>query len=179
MCAENVQVRHCCKEDLEEKPLERLTGLINEVYNDAESGMWKPGAQRCNIEEVKNLVEQQRLILAFLGGNIVGSIQVCKMDDDTVEFGMLVADMKYRNIGIGRKLVAAAEGWAKSVGASTMRLELLTPRNWDHPSKEFLKKWYTRLGYKPTHTEPFEKMFAHLVDQLCTDCDFTVWLKRL
>jgi hypothetical protein len=34
-----------------------------------------------------------------------------------------------------------------------MQLELLVPRDWRHPSKEFLKSWYGRRGY-PRHLHP-------------------------
>ena len=55
--------------------------------------------------------------------------------------------------------------------------ELLTPRNWTHPSKEFLKMWYSRIGYKPQATESFEILHPELVPELATECDFTVWHK--
>jgi hypothetical protein len=29
-----------------------------------------------------------------------------------------------------------------------MQLEVLVPRQWSHRSKEFLKAWYTRIGYR-------------------------------
>jgi hypothetical protein len=60
-----------------------------------------------------------------------------------------------------------------------MRLELLTPRSWSHPSKEFLKAWYARIGYAPQFSEPLEKTHPQLVGELATHCDFTVWHKRL
>jgi hypothetical protein len=60
-----------------------------------------------------------------------------------------------------------------------MRLELLTPRNWKHPSKEFLTGWYGRLGYRPQFTEPLEELYPDKVPQLATECDFTVWPKGL
>ena len=60
-----------------------------------------------------------------------------------------------------------------------MRLELLTPRHWQNPSKEFLKQWYTRIGYSPRAAEPLETMYPNLVPELATECDFTVWHKPL
>lgn len=60
-----------------------------------------------------------------------------------------------------------------------MRLELLTPRHWTHPSKEFLKQWCSRIGYTPQATEPFELLHPKLIPKLKTECDFTVWHKSL
>ena len=97
----------------------------------------------------------------------------------TGEFGMLVADKSYRGLGIGSTLVLAAENWAKSEGFNRMRLELLEPRNWEHPSKVFLRKWYSRIGYVPDKTEPFEIMHPEKTCALATECNFTVWYKTL
>ena len=76
-------------------------------------------------------------------------------------------------------LVKAAEDWAREMKCEVMRLELLTPRTWSHPSKEFLKSWYSRIGYEPRFTEPLEKLHPDKVSELATECDFTVWQKRL
>ena len=45
--------------------------------------------------------------------------------------------------------------------------------------KEFLKKWYSRMGYKPQATESLEILYPELVPELATECDFTVWYKSL
>jgi hypothetical protein len=92
---------------------------------------------------------------------------------------MLVADPDHRGLGLGSMLVKAAEDWARSMNRETMRLELLTPRSWSHPSKEFVRAWYTRLGYVPQFTEPLENTHPELVGELATECDFTVWHKPL
>jgi hypothetical protein len=60
-----------------------------------------------------------------------------------------------------------------------MRLEILTPRHWTHPSKNFLRQWYCRIGYAPQTTNRFESMHPELVPELATECDFTVWHKSL
>src|SRR6185503_3962802 len=114
-----------------------------------------------------------------INGVLVGSVNVKLMNGGVGEFGMLVADLNRRGEGIGAALVERAENWARDMGCHTMRLELLTPRNWTHPSKEFLKVWYTRSGYRPQTTEPFEILHPELVPGLATECDFTVWHKPL
>ena len=60
-----------------------------------------------------------------------------------------------------------------------MRLELLTPRSFRQPSKEFLKSWYSRIGYISGKTEPFEKDYPEHAAKLLVECDFTIWLKLL
>ena len=159
--------------------IRRLSDLINEVYDDAESSMWKRMGTRTTPAEVERLLRAHALILAEIDGVIVGSVNVSLMSDGVGEFGMLVADRSLRGAGIGSALVRHAERWARERACHTMRLEVLTPRRWTHPSKEFLKQWYSRFGYTPLATEPFESMHPELVPELATECDFTVWRKSL
>ena len=51
-----------------------------------------------------------------------------------------------------------------------MQLELLVPRQWRHPTKEFLKAWYSRIGYRPVRTGKFEESYPELAPQLATPC---------
>jgi GNAT superfamily N-acetyltransferase len=176
---QKVATRFPIESDLETDNIKLLSDLINEVYDDAESGMWKRKGTRTNPAEVERLLRAQALILAEIDGPLVGAVNVNLMRDGVGEFGMLVADLNRRGTGIGSALVDRAENWARDRACHTMRLELLTPRNWTHPSKEFLKKWYSRIGYKPQATEPFEILHPELVSELATECDFTVWHKSL
>ena len=177
--ARTVKTRFPIQSDLGADSIKRLSDLINEVYDDAESGMWKRKGTRTNVAEVGRLLRAQALILAEIDGALVGSVNVNLMGNGVGEFGMLVADLGQRGKGIGSVLVDRAESWARDRACHTMRLELLTPRNWTHPSKEFLKKWYSRIGYKPRATEAFEILHPELVPELATECDFTVWHKSL
>jgi dTDP-4-amino-4,6-dideoxy-D-galactose acyltransferase len=162
-----------------EEELDSLVKLINNVYDVAENGMWKSKGLRTNADEVRSIIEQRRLLVAKLPNNkFVGSVKVERMEK-AGEFGMLVVDPEARSQGIGGKLVEAAEDWAKEQGFEEMQLELLTPRTWQQPSKEFNKLWYTRLGYIPQHTEPFEQDYPEFVRFLAADCDFTIWRKKL
>ena len=177
--ARNVTTRFPIESDLAVDNIKRLADLINDVYDDAESGMWKRGGTRTNPAEVERLIRARALILAELDGALVGSVNVNLMRNGVGEFGMLVADRKYRGEGIGSALVKHAEQWAREHGCQTMRLEVLAPRYWTHPSKAFLKQWYSRIGYTPDATEPFESMHPELVSEVATECDFTVWHKAL
>ena len=52
----------------------------------------------------------------------------------------------HRGLGVGRELVRFAERKCGRDGLVSMQLELLVPRNWSHPVKEFLAAWYTHLS---------------------------------
>jgi GNAT superfamily N-acetyltransferase len=177
--AQKVTTRFPIESDLGDDNIKRLSDLINNVYDDAESGMWKRKGFRTNPAEIERLLRAQAMILAEIDGAIVGSVNINLMPDGVGEFGMLVADLNRRGMGIGSALVDRAENWARDMACHTMRLELLTPRNWTHPSKEFLKKWYSRMGYKPEAPESLELLHPDLVPKLATECDFTVWRKPL
>jgi len=174
-----VTTRRAGAADATAETIARLTDLVNEVYAVAEAGMWQPSATRTDAAEVERLLRAGSLIVAELDGELVGVVKTELMGDGVGEFGILVADPKQRGKGLGTALVAAAEQWARDAGCHTMRLELLAPRGWSHPGKEFLREWYTRIGYVPQRTEPFEAGYAHLVPRLATPCDFTIWHKPL
>ena len=177
--AHKVTTRFPIESDLGADNIKYLSDLINEIYDDAESGMWKRRGIRTNPGEVERLLRAQALILAEIDRVLVGSVNVNLLSNGVGKFGMLVANRKYRGEGIGSALVKHAERWAREHACHTMRLELLTPRHWTHPSKEFLRQWYSRIGYAPKTTEPFESMHPELVPELATDCDFTIWHKSL
>lgn len=174
-----VRTRFPIESDLERDTIERLSDLINEVYDDAESGMWKRKGTRTDPADVERLLRARALILAEIDGVLVGSLNVNLLGDGVSEFGMLVADRNFRGLGIGSALVEHAETWARQHACHTMRLELLTPRHGTLPSKEFLRRWYSRLGYTPQTTEPLESKYPELVPELATEVDFTVWHKSL
>ena len=177
--AHKVTTRFPLPSDLGAGRIKRLSDLINEVYDEAESGMWKRKGTRTTPGEVERLLRAHALILAEIEGVLVGSVNVNVMSDGIGEFGMLVADRNYRGEGIGSALGKHAERWAREHACHTMRLEILTPRHWTHPSKEFLRQWYARIGYEPQTTEPFESMYPELVAEARHEVRFQVWHKSL
>ena len=162
---------------------ESLATLINQVYAVAEDGMWQEidghPMPRTTTAEVHSLLSQQHLLLARMGDELVGCVCVKMLSPLIAEFGLLVAHPERRGEGIGRRLVVAAEKHGRDCGARWMQLELLTPKDWTHPVKEFLHRWYTRIGYVPVRTESFADSYGHLAGQLATPCNFTVYHKGL
>lgn len=177
--AEKVRIRFPTTSDLDAGSIERLSGLINDAYDAAEAGMWKRRGTRTTAAEVERLLRARALILAEVDGVTVGSVNVSIVSEGVGELGMLAADLRHRGMGIGSALVDGAEHWARDAGCHTMRLELLTPRAWAQPSKELLKKWYSRIGYIPQTTEPLERLHPELAPELATECEFTIWHKSL
>jgi GNAT superfamily N-acetyltransferase len=157
----------------------KLVALVNRVYDVAEDGLWADGTPRTTREEMAELLAAGEVAVARVQDRIVGAVRVQRMETGAGEFGMLVADPAHRGVGIGRELVRFAERWTRQQGRDTVQLEVLMPRHWSHPSKEFLKAWYTRIGYRPVRTGQFEESYPALAPLLATPCDFVIYEKTL
>ena len=60
-----------------------------------------------------------------------------------------------------------------------MQLELLVPRDWRHPHKEFLAAWYGRLGYRQVRTGNFGEAYPQLAPRLATPSELGIYEKPL
>lgn len=156
-----------------------LTELINRVYQVAEDGLWQDGAVRTDVAEVSALAAAGEITVATRDGQLVGCVRIQHLDSRTGEFGMLAAAPEYRGVGIGRDLVRYAEQSCVRTGRRTMQLELLVPRNWTHPAKEFLAGWYTRIGYRAVRRETVDQTYPQLAPRLDAPCDFVIYHKHL
>ena len=156
-----------------------LTDLVNEVYAVAEDGMWVDGATRTDTDEMAEMIAADQIAEARLDGQVVGTIRIQQLDDRTGEFGMLAADPAHRGEGVGRALVSFAEELTRQRGLALMQLELLMPRDWSHPTKDFLHAWYTRIGYQPVRKGSIDEAYPHLAPLLATPCDFVVYHRAL
>ncbi len=157
-----------------------LTDLINRVYKVAEEGLWRDSASRTTISELTGLITAGQIAVAREEGHrVVGAVCIQQLSDDIGEFGMLVCAPERRGTGIGRALVDFAERHCVDQGARTMQLELLVPRNWTHPVKEFSHGWYQRLGYVLERKGELEESYPHLVPLLATPCDFLIFRKPM
>lgn len=156
-----------------------ITDLVNEVYASAEAGLWIDGATRTTTAEMQQMIAADEIAVAWVDGRVVGAVRVQQLDDRVGEFGMLVAHPARRGEGVGRELVSFAEALSGRRGLATMQLEVLLPRGWLHPTKEFLKAWYTRLGYRPVRAGSIDESYPQLAPLLATPCDFAVYHKPL
>ena len=170
---------HCRPGADDPRVVAEITQLVNEVYAVAEKGLWVDDAARTTLDEVAGLIRAGEITVARVDGTTVGCIRIQRLDDDTSEFGMLAAAPDQRGIGVGRRLVEFAERGSLETGRDTMQLELLVPRAWAHPAKEFLAGWYGRIGYAVTRTGTIDESYPHLAPLLATACDFVIYRKDL
>ncbi|GIM95471.1 GNAT family N-acetyltransferase [Paractinoplanes toevensis] len=158
-----------------------VTDLVNEVYAVAEEGLWAAPTDRTDVTEIARIIATGELVVAREDGEITGVARVCRLpsEDSVGEVGMLVAHPKRRGGGIGRNLLAYAEGWARDLELHTMQLELLVPKTWTHPVKQFLREWYTRAGYRVVRVTDLAEDYPALAPHLATPCDFLIFNKQL
>lgn len=90
-------------------------------------------------------------------GQIVACVYV-KRDGDRAYFGLLSVDPSRQKTGLGRRLVAAAEEFARETGARFMDLRIV------HLRKE-LPGIYAKLGYYITGTAPFPPEATQVLTQ--------------
>jgi len=133
---------------------------------------------------------------------LVGCIKVCRIDDDDEssdssgdnvigEWGCLAVHPEHQGNGYGRRLVEAAERYARTEYRCThVQLELLAPSKWKHTHKERLRKWYTSttsLRYDLAVPGDYEASTKRMAAgsllggrfELATDADFTLYRKKL
>jgi GNAT superfamily N-acetyltransferase len=156
-----------------------ITDLVNRVYATAEEGLWVEAATRTTTTEMAAMIADGQIAVAQIDGQIVGSVRIQALDRRVGEFGMLVAEPARRGEGIGRELVIFAEELSWRRGLAVMQLELLVPRGWTHPTKEFLHAWYTRIGYRPERSGTIDEDYPHMAPLLAAPCDFVVYHKDL
>lgn len=164
-----------------------LTRIINEIYGKAETGMFCASHSRTNVLEVKALIHSQQLMVASSSAvtsslpcdNIMGCIRVAMLSPTMGTLGLLCTIPRARHEGVGKRLVSAAESHCCNLGATSMRLELLVPLNYELPLKVWIQAWYERLGYTVIRDEDIMLNFARLAPNLVTPVVFRIFEKQL
>ncbi|MDW6092584.1 GNAT family N-acetyltransferase [Vibrio rhizosphaerae] len=104
--------------------------------------------------------ESSLFLLVESDRQVVGFLTAMMTQNDTIPFivdcpicrvGTIVIDEKHRASGIGTKLMAACEHWAKSRGAAQIRLEVMT-------FNQSAQKFYQQLGFQ----DQSHIMYRHL-----------------
>ena len=139
----------------------KIVTLANAAY--AVEAFFKVDPDRTTIAEVTELFGAGTfLVVDGAGGHLVGSVNV-SVTEDRGYFGMLSVAPATQRSGLGRQLIAAAEGYAAARGCSAMDLSVVNVR-------EGLLAWYEKAGYRPSGTAPWPesemdalKMPVHLI----------------
>lgn len=157
----------------------KLKELINEVYLASEASLWVENHRRVSLERLTEIFEKQELIIALIGGEVVGCIHLEPINEDCFKFKMVAVSFNHKRKGVGNKLVSFAEEQAKQYGACKMQLELLVPDEAEHPDKIMLEKWYTSIGYELAEVQSVDYCHDGLAQFLKTPCKAFVYRKAL
>ena len=159
--------------------VDELVRIVNGAYAVGEAGLWLEGTARIGPGEIAEAIRGDGMLAATRDGRLVGCAYVRPLDAGTADLGLISAAPDQWGSGVGRQLVRSAEELMRSRGATTMQLELLVPKGWVHPEKDRLRSWYTRLGYRPVRSAPFEEVAAPPSSQLAAPCEFLIFQKPL
>ena len=138
--------------------VDRIVALVESAFRgDASRAGWTTEAdlldgRRTGPDEIAGiLADPDRCVLVErdAGDGLLASV-VLKRDGDVTWLGMLAVRPLRQGGGIGRRVVAEAEAWAREHWrARRMRMTVIVQRT-------ELIAWYARRGYRPTgETAPF------------------------
>jgi GNAT superfamily N-acetyltransferase len=189
--------------------VEAITDMINAAYKVGENGIIVDSNEhpfhRATIDDVQELMRDGKLLILtttatskeeekVLGCVKVEAFQLEDSNDPIFgqtcgEWGCFAVALAEQHQGHGRRLVQAAEDYARNeLKCTWVQLELLAPAHERHAHKDMLREWYTtRLGYRLKWVNDHDKSSVRLpkgvllqgIFLLATDADDTTYRKQL
>lgn len=149
----------------EESDQNALMSLINSAF--AVESFFIRG-DRVTPEQIEEYMQGGRFLLAEDAGALLGCVYV-EVHGEHAYLGLLSVDPERQKAGLGRGLVAAAEEFAREMGARRMDLTVVNLRT-------ELPPFYQKLGYALAGTEPIRD---HMAPRITQPCHFIRMSKRL
>jgi GNAT superfamily N-acetyltransferase len=151
--AGELRIRRAAREDVA-----ALTRLINAAFAVEQVAF---DGDRVDAQSVRGYLKSGTFLLAEDAAGLVGCVYI-EARGERSYLGLLSVEPKRQGSGLGRKLMAEAENFARAAGSRAMDLRVISPR------AEQLLPFYLRLGYRETGTRPFpadldSKVPAHYV----------------
>jgi GNAT superfamily N-acetyltransferase len=138
---EDIRVRPSKSGDIEE-----LTRVINAAFVVERVAF---DGDRVDMEQVGSYMDKGTFLVAEHGRVLVGCVYV-EMRGERSYLGLLSVRPDRQGLGLGGKLMTAAEDYARSQGSRAMDLRVISPR-------EELVPFYQHFGYEQTGTAPFPR----------------------
>jgi GNAT superfamily N-acetyltransferase len=168
--------------------LEAIAAFVNQVYRGPEArGGWASEAdyiagQRTDAGKLREGLRKPGAVILTLrdeaegdeaSGPLLGCVWLEPAHMDAWHLGMLSVRLDLQKAGVGRRLLAAAEDYARSRGAVWMEMTVIGIR-------DTLIAWYERRGYRRTgETRPFPYGDERFGVPLRDDLAFVVLEKKL
>jgi N-acetylglutamate synthase-like GNAT family acetyltransferase len=139
-----------------ESDFDNLMDLVNRAFRP--EAFFIRG-DRLNRERLREYYDKGRFLLAEEDGALAGCVYV-ELHDDYSYLGLLSVEPGLQKTGLGRRLNAAAEEFAREMGSHRMELTVVNLRT-------ELPPIYERLGYTVVRTEPIRKEMEARITQPC------------
>jgi N-acetylglutamate synthase-like GNAT family acetyltransferase len=140
----------------EESDLPALTALINHAFKVEAFFIVR---DRLIPEEALEYFRKGRFLLAEENGVLTGVVYV-ELRGDRSYLGLLSVNPELQKTGLGRRLMAAAEEFAREMGSHHMDLTVVNLRT-------ELPPFYRKLGYTENGTAPIRPEMVARVTQPC------------
>jgi GNAT superfamily N-acetyltransferase len=130
---------------------------------------------RTSVAELQSFIDAGDHLLVWRDGvTIRACVRLVRLSEELAYLGMLTVDPALQGDGLGKRLLAAAETYARDVlGAFRMEMQVFSRR------RELLS-FYDRRGYRPTgERRPFPYEEWPRAGAQFDDLEFTVLEKRL
>ena len=125
-----------------------IVALVNDAF-EVEAEMLT--GDRIALPDVMDRLELGSFLVCDAEGGedgLAGCVYV-ELRGETGYLGLVSVASARQSLGLGRDLMAAAEGWLHQAGCSVCQLWVLS-------SRPELLAWYGRRGYRVVRKEPFE-----------------------
>ncbi len=146
--AGELRIRRAARDDVA-----ALTRLINAAFTVEQVAF---DGDRVDAQGVRGYMKSGTFLLAEDAAGLVGCVYIEAWGERSY-LGLLSVEPKRQGSGLGRKLMAEAENFARAAGCRAMDLRVISPR------AERLLPFYLRLGYRETGTRPFPADLASKV----------------
>lgn len=123
---------------------EKIARVVNDAFRPERFFI---DADRTNPEKVQALLNHGQFLLAEENSVLLGCVYV-EVRSKRGYFGLLAVDPQRQRLGLGKRLVAAAEEYCRKAGCHFMDLTVVNLRT-------ELPPIYRRLGYEESGTLPF------------------------
>jgi ribosomal protein S18 acetylase RimI-like enzyme len=144
-----------------------------ESWNNEAGLVEGPRLTEASLRE--ELVEHPELLVwrEEPSGPLMGTVWMQPKGDGVWYLGLLTVRPEVQDRGLGRALLAAAEGWARARGGRRITMTVLSGR-------DVLMGWYERRGYRKTgETQPYPYGDGRVGRPLREDLHFVVMEREI
>lgn len=137
-----------------ESDFDSILSLINAAF---QVERFFKNQDRLTAADLESYFKSGTFLVGEDEADIVGCVYV-ELHGKRAYFGLLSIDPSRQKTGLGRRLVAAAEEFARETGAHFMDLRVINLRT-------ELPDIYEKLGYRVSGTEPYPEARDHMLTQ--------------